>query len=36
VACVGGSWLAPTALVRAQDWPAITALAKAARALRAD
>lgn len=34
VACVGGSWLAPTALVQAQDWPAITALAKAASELR--
>jgi len=34
VACVGGSWLAPTALVQAGDWPAITALAKAASRLR--
>lgn len=30
VPCVGGSWLAPDALVRAQDWNAITDLAKAA------
>jgi 2-dehydro-3-deoxyphosphogluconate aldolase/(4S)-4-hydroxy-2-oxoglutarate aldolase len=30
VACVGGSWLAPPDLLRAQDWPAITALARAA------
>lgn len=35
VACVGGSWLAPKALVQAGDWPAITALARAAAALRA-
>ncbi|MFP5463856.1 MAG: bifunctional 4-hydroxy-2-oxoglutarate aldolase/2-dehydro-3-deoxy-phosphogluconate aldolase [Gammaproteobacteria bacterium] len=35
VACVGGSWLAPKALVQAGDWPAITALARTARALRA-
>jgi 2-dehydro-3-deoxyphosphogluconate aldolase/(4S)-4-hydroxy-2-oxoglutarate aldolase len=34
VACVGGSWLAPKALVQAGDWAAITALAKAASALR--
>lgn len=34
VACVGGSWLAPKALVQAGDWPAITALAKAASRLR--
>ena len=34
VACVGGSWLAPKALVHAGDWPAITALAKAASRLR--
>ena len=34
VACVGGSWLTPPALVRAQDWPAIAALARAAAALR--
>jgi 2-dehydro-3-deoxyphosphogluconate aldolase/(4S)-4-hydroxy-2-oxoglutarate aldolase len=34
VACVGGSWLAPRALVAAGDWAAITALARAARALR--
>ena len=35
VACVGGSWLAPKALVQAGDWPAITVLAKAASALAA-
>jgi 2-dehydro-3-deoxyphosphogluconate aldolase/(4S)-4-hydroxy-2-oxoglutarate aldolase len=34
VACVGGSWLAPKALVQAGDWPAITALAASAAALR--
>lgn len=34
VACVGGSWLAPKALLQAGDWPAITALAKAAAGLR--
>ncbi len=34
VLCVGGSWLTPSALVRAQDWPAITVLARAAAALR--
>ena len=34
VVCVGGSWLTPTALVRAKDWRAITALARAAAALR--
>jgi 2-dehydro-3-deoxyphosphogluconate aldolase/(4S)-4-hydroxy-2-oxoglutarate aldolase len=34
VACVGGSWLAPKALVQAGDWPAITALAQAASTLR--
>lgn len=32
VACVGGSWLAPADLVKAQDWRAITALAVAASA----
>ena len=30
VACVGGSWLCPAELVRAGDWDAITALARAA------
>lgn len=35
VVCVGGSWLTPPARVLAGDWPAITALARAARALRA-
>ncbi len=32
VACIGGSWLAPAAAQRAQDWAAITAAARAARA----
>lgn len=35
VVCVGGSWLTPPSLVQAADWTAITALARAARALRA-
>ncbi|RJG01703.1 bifunctional 4-hydroxy-2-oxoglutarate aldolase/2-dehydro-3-deoxy-phosphogluconate aldolase [Noviherbaspirillum sedimenti] len=35
VACVGGSWLTPKEALRAGDWPAITALAQAASALRA-
>jgi 2-dehydro-3-deoxyphosphogluconate aldolase/(4S)-4-hydroxy-2-oxoglutarate aldolase len=35
VICVGGSWLAPRALVEGQDWAAITALARAATELRA-
>ncbi|MFC7486029.1 bifunctional 4-hydroxy-2-oxoglutarate aldolase/2-dehydro-3-deoxy-phosphogluconate aldolase [Knoellia sp. CPCC 206453] len=30
VPCVGGSWLTPPDLVRAADWPAITALARVA------
>jgi 2-dehydro-3-deoxyphosphogluconate aldolase/(4S)-4-hydroxy-2-oxoglutarate aldolase len=34
VACVGGSWLAPEALVRQRDWAAIEALARSAAALR--
>lgn len=29
VACVGGSWLTPPALLAARDWPAITARAQA-------
>lgn len=33
VACVGGSWLAPPALVEAGQWGKITELAKAAAAL---
>jgi 2-dehydro-3-deoxyphosphogluconate aldolase/(4S)-4-hydroxy-2-oxoglutarate aldolase len=33
VACVGGSWLAPKALLEASDWTAIAALAQASRAL---
>lgn len=35
VACVGGSWLTPPQLLRAQDWSAIEALARAASRLRA-
>lgn len=34
VVCCGGSWLAPQQLVAAQDWPAITQLARQASALR--
>ncbi len=34
VPCVGGSWVAPTALVRAGDWAGITALAAKASALK--
>lgn len=34
VACVGGSWLCPADLVRAGDWDGITAIARAAAALR--
>jgi 2-dehydro-3-deoxyphosphogluconate aldolase/(4S)-4-hydroxy-2-oxoglutarate aldolase len=34
VACVGGSWVAPAALVDAGDWPAIERLAREAAALR--
>jgi 2-dehydro-3-deoxyphosphogluconate aldolase / (4S)-4-hydroxy-2-oxoglutarate aldolase len=34
VACVGGSWLTPKDLMQAGDWAGITALAKAASALR--
>ena len=34
VACVGGSWLAPPALVEADDWAGITALARTAAAFR--
>ena len=33
VACVGGSWLTPAALLHARDWPAITKLAAQAAAL---
>lgn len=33
VVCVGGSWLAPAAAVRAGDWAAVTGLAQAAAAL---
>ena len=33
VACVGGSWLAPAALVAAGDWAGIETLARAAAAL---
>ena len=35
VACVGGSWLAPPALIAAGDWDGITELARAAGRLRA-
>jgi len=35
VACVGGSWVAPAAAVRAGEWERITELAKAAQLLRA-
>jgi 2-dehydro-3-deoxyphosphogluconate aldolase/(4S)-4-hydroxy-2-oxoglutarate aldolase len=34
VVCVGGSWVAPRDAVAAEDWPAITRLARAAAALR--
>jgi 2-dehydro-3-deoxyphosphogluconate aldolase/(4S)-4-hydroxy-2-oxoglutarate aldolase len=34
VICVGGSWLAPAGLMRTADWNAISALARAAAALR--
>lgn len=34
VACVGGSWLTPAALLRAGDWAAITRLAAEAVALK--
>ncbi len=34
VACVGGSWLTPKDALQAGDWDKITALAKAASALR--
>lgn len=34
VACVGGSWLAPPAMVAAGDWAGITELARAAGRLR--
>ncbi len=34
VACVGGSWLAPAALVAQEDWDAIGRLARAAAALK--
>lgn len=34
VACIGGSWLAPAALVAQGNWPEITRLAQAAAALR--
>lgn len=33
VACVGGSWVAPPDLLRAGDWAAVTALARAASVL---
>jgi 2-dehydro-3-deoxyphosphogluconate aldolase / (4S)-4-hydroxy-2-oxoglutarate aldolase len=34
VITVGGSWVAPAKAVAAGDWAAVTALAKAAAALR--
>lgn len=34
VACIGGSWLAPDALLEAADWNGVTRLAQAAAALR--
>lgn len=34
VLCVGGSWVAPAGLVKAQDWAAITVLAAEASALK--
>jgi 2-dehydro-3-deoxyphosphogluconate aldolase/(4S)-4-hydroxy-2-oxoglutarate aldolase len=34
VICVGGSWVAPAAMVKAGDWAAITALAAEAAALK--
>ena len=34
VLCVGGSWLAPQAVVEAGDWPRITALAEAVASAR--
>ncbi len=34
VACVGGSWLTPKDALAAGDWDRITALARAASALR--
>jgi 2-dehydro-3-deoxyphosphogluconate aldolase/(4S)-4-hydroxy-2-oxoglutarate aldolase len=34
VACVGGSWLTPKDAMAAGDWDRITAIAKAASALR--
>jgi 2-dehydro-3-deoxyphosphogluconate aldolase/(4S)-4-hydroxy-2-oxoglutarate aldolase len=33
VACVGGTWIAPTSLMNAGDWAGITRLARAAAAL---
>jgi 2-dehydro-3-deoxyphosphogluconate aldolase/(4S)-4-hydroxy-2-oxoglutarate aldolase len=35
VACVGGSWLTPKDAMAKGDWKKITALARAAAALRA-
>lgn len=35
VLCVGGSWVAPPAAIRARDWAAVTRLAAEAAALRA-
>lgn len=36
VLCVGGGWITPKAAVAAQDWNAITELARTASGLRAD
>lgn len=33
VLCVGGAWVAPADTIRSGDWPAITAMARAASAL---
>lgn len=35
ILCVGGTWIAPKDRIAAQDWPAISALAAEAAALRA-
>jgi 2-dehydro-3-deoxyphosphogluconate aldolase/(4S)-4-hydroxy-2-oxoglutarate aldolase len=34
VACVGGTWLAPTEAIAAREWAAVTALARQPQALR--
>jgi 2-dehydro-3-deoxyphosphogluconate aldolase/(4S)-4-hydroxy-2-oxoglutarate aldolase len=35
VLCVGGAWVAPAAAIESGDWPAVTALARAASGLTA-